>query len=148
MLCVVYSISRDLGKFPEVWNYLRLMLARKGQTYAGYMAEREANKLLETRGETFDDEPAVVSIMEDWEDHAEQESQVRHIQSTLSTLSACRTGKIQSIPAMPVVSEPEVQNHRPKLRNHSPFQEAMVARSVGRSETLSNEAALKAVHKE
>ena len=88
--------------------------------------------------------PAVVSILEDWKDRAEREEEIRQIQSAIPTFAMDVADKDCVIPAMPVILEQEGSKHRPKLRNHSPFQDAMVARSVGRKEMLSNKDALKA----
>jgi len=52
------------------------------------------------------------------------------------------------VPAMPMIHEQDDREHRPKLQSHSLFQYAMVARSLGRKEMLSNEDALNAVRKE
>jgi hypothetical protein len=133
--------SRPEGVPPEIWNYLRPILAKRGQTYAEYMAEREGTRLLDVSEEIFTEAPAVASILEDWEDQAEQDALVRQIQSTISTLAMNKVDETLPIPAMPVLSEQGMNKHRPKLQRHSPFQDAMVARSVGRKEMLSNEAA-------
>ena len=78
--------------------------------------------------------PAVTSLLEDLEDRAAREEEMRQIQSGISALGMDVGERNCAIPAMPVISEQNEKGHRPKLQDHSLFQCAMVARAVGRKE--------------
>jgi hypothetical protein len=110
---------------------------------------KETSPAMDASGsEISKQEVAAVSLLDDWDEYAEFEQQVRQCCAEVDKYGNKSYQDNAIAPAMPVVREDIHVSHRARTTVHPVANMALVARAVGRSDMLSNKAALEAVQAE